>query len=210
MRQIKPNEAIPIPEINRKLVALHIALQFLRTADSRDILSAFIEQELNLGPLSKNEKRLLHTDLLWDEKFVSSLADHFQQATWVFGRNLTSTPFMTSDNPIAFRTNDNRQWVKVGVTARAYVVFPLAKDIILYCYPQESPWDKLSKFDKCLSPVEFDQDMVESENSGQVFMASRFVISPCNHFDAECVFAKTIGTDTYAPRPTDDDTNEPI
>jgi hypothetical protein len=41
--------------------------------------------------------------------------------------------------------------------------------------------------------------MVESENSGQVFMASRFVISPRNNFDRERAFAKTIGTDIYAP-----------
>jgi hypothetical protein len=36
--------------------------------------------------------------------------------------------------------------------------------------------------------------MIESENTGQVFMASRFVISVRGGFDREREFAKTIGT----------------
>lgn len=193
-----PREAIEIPEINRELVALHIALQFLRTAESRDILAAFVEQTEDRAPLSEVEKRRLHTDMLWNEPIFRGLTDHFKNATWIFGCNRTATPFITSDNPVAFRTHDNRMWLKAGVCSPGtYVVFPLAPDIILYCYPKNAPWDKLAAFDKSLSPVEFDDEMVESENSGQVFMASRFVISPRNNFDAERAFAKTIGTDIY-------------
>ncbi|WP_276571626.1 hypothetical protein [Bradyrhizobium sp. dw_78] len=44
--------------------------------------------------------------------------------------------------------------------------------------------------------------MVESENSGQVFMASRFVLSNRADFDAERAFAPTIGSDIYAPPST--------
>jgi hypothetical protein len=39
--------------------------------------------------------------------------------------------------------------------------------------------------------------MVESENAAQVFMASRFIVSPRRSFDREREFAKTIGTDVY-------------
>jgi hypothetical protein len=45
------------------------------------------------------------------------------------------------------------------------------------------------------------EGMVEGENTGQVFMASRFLISFRPQFDAERAFASTIGTDIYAPSP---------
>jgi len=48
-----------------------------------------------------------------------------------------------------------------------------------------------------LSPVSFTEEMVESENCAQVFMASRFIISSRRNFDREREFAKTIGTDAY-------------
>jgi len=70
-------------------------------------------------------------------------------------------------------------------------------DIGGYCHPKEPPWEKLGQFDCRLSPVTFTEEMVESENSGQVFMASRFVISSRDSFDREREFAKSIGTDLY-------------
>jgi hypothetical protein len=76
-------------------------------------------------------------------------------------------------------------------------LFPMAPDIIMYCYPKESPWEMLDRFDCCLSPVVFTEGMVESENTGQVFMATRFVISSRDGFDQERDFAKSIGTDLY-------------
>jgi hypothetical protein len=60
------------------------------------------------------------------------------------------------------------------------------------------PHRKLSQFAVCLSPVVMDDDMVESENSGQVFIASRFVFSERENFAAERAFASTIGTDIFA------------
>jgi Protein of unknown function (DUF4238) len=129
---------------------------------------------------------------------ISKLATRIKNATWLFGRNATSTPFIISDNPVAFRTGDNSRWLKIGVYAPgSYSVFPLAPDIVMYCHPPEGPWEKLSTFDCCLSPVSLTEEMVEGENAAQVFMASRFVISPRNDFDREREFAKTIGTDAY-------------
>ncbi|MBL6928859.1 MAG: DUF4238 domain-containing protein [Rhodospirillales bacterium] len=199
LRQMEPVEKVKIPKINRKLVSLYIALQFLRTADTREFLTIIAENSEIQKPVSAEESRLLHTDLLWDDKSVRGLADRIQSATWVFGRNATLTPFISSDNPVAFRTGDNAMWLKVGLhSAGTYVVFPLASDIVMYCYPKEPPWEKIAKFDRSLSPVVFSDEMVESENSGQVFMASRFVLSSRNSFDKERAFAKTIGTDLYA------------
>jgi hypothetical protein len=49
LRDMKPMEKVEIPEINRELVSLYLALQFLRTADARDILAKFAEQGRTVG-----------------------------------------------------------------------------------------------------------------------------------------------------------------
>jgi hypothetical protein len=200
LRDMKPMEKVEIPDINRELVSLYTALQFLRTADARDILAAFAEQKVYGKPVAEDEKRLLHLDMLWKDSIYNGLAERIGNATWLFGRNMTSTPFITSDNPVAFRTRDNAMWLKVGMYSDGtYSVFPMAPDIVMYCHPKEPPWENLGRFDCCLSPVIFTEEMVESENSGQVFMASRFVISSREGFDREREFAKSIGTDLYEP-----------
>jgi hypothetical protein len=186
---------IPLPDPNRELVSLFIALQFLRTADSRDILSAFASDD---RALSKPERRTLHTEALWNDDLVHGLADYVHSAIWMFGRNATEVPFITSDNPVAFRTPDHAMWLKTAILGSgAYVVYPLAPDIVMYCYPREAPWLKLVALDSHVSPIPFTPGMVESENTAQVFMASRFVISRKNDFAKARAFAKTIGTDAF-------------
>jgi hypothetical protein len=198
LRELNPGEKIQIPGVNRELVSLYVALQFFRTADARDILAVFGGGDRE-APLSTAQKRDLHVYMLWSSGVVQDFADRIKSATWVFGRNRTDTPFITSDNPVAFRTGDNAMWWKTGLwAAGTYSVFPLAPDIVMYCHPVEPPWLNAVQFDGCLSPVVFTDEMVVSENSGQVFMASRFVFSRRDRFDAEREFAKTIGTDTYA------------
>ena len=191
--------SITIPEPNRDLVSLFLALQFLRTADSREIL-AQLAPGANDPPLSERERRRLHTELLWDENVINPFREHIHAGIWIFGHNTTGVPFVTSDNPVAFRTSDNAMWLKAGMLGGGtYVVYPLTPDIVMYCYPREAPWLKLASFDSSVSPVSFTADMVESENSAQVFMASRFIISCKDDFSAARTFAPTIGTDIYAP-----------
>ena len=188
----------PIPDVNRDLVSLFLSLQFLRTADTRDVLSR-LGSSLGESILDRPQRRLLHVEALWDDKLVADFSDRIRSSIWMFGRNGTDTPFVTSDNPVAFRTADNAQWLKVGMLGGGtYVVYPLAPDSIMYCYPREDPWLKLTTFDTCVSPVTFTPAMVHSENSGQVFMASRFVISQTDDFSDAREFARTIGTDVYA------------
>src|ERR1051326_4549611 len=190
---------IQVPKTNRDVVALFLCLQYLRTRDAREILSALAASGRTL---LATEQRRLHTSLLWDEPTFRQIADHFYKSIWVFGRNKTSTPFLTSDNPITFRTADHRQWVRVGIQSRGvYAGYPLTPEFILFCYDgRHWKWKSLQKFDCSVSPVVFTDKMVESENTGQVFMASRFVFSNVNHFEEAQDFANAIKTNRYAPR----------
>lgn len=89
-------------------------------------------------------------------------------------------------------------WLKAGFISKGtYVVLPLSPTIVLYCY-ERTYWRKIAKMDRIASPVEFDDEMVRHENSGQVFMASRFVVSPQNDFAFASEFLPSIGTDERA------------
>jgi hypothetical protein len=197
--QMKPLDKVPIPRINRGIVARYLAVQMLRTLDTRELLSAIAEIDRG-EPVDAREARELHTELIWDPHIVERFAKRFRHSVWIFARNDSATPFMTSDNPIAFRSPDNRQWLRsLVLVPAAYVVFAMSPSIVLYCHPRVGPFRKLGKFADCLSPVVLNDSMVESENSGQAFMASRFVLSNQSDFKAERAFAATIGTDIYAP-----------
>jgi hypothetical protein len=198
LRTIEPGQPMAISQLHRYIVSRFIAVQYLRTADTREILSAIYAADHPDKPLSKEERTGLHTHLLWSLDTVERIAKHIRDAIWVFARNTTSVPFFTSDNPVAFRTKDNSMWVKIGFVSRGtYAVYPLAPDVVMFCHERKY-WKRIKELNDCLSPVLLDDKMVQSENSGQVFMASRFVISPRDDFLSAREFAKTIGTDTYA------------
>jgi hypothetical protein len=199
--EMTPLDIVPIPRINRWIVARFLAVQFLRTLDTREILAALLEIDRG-SPLTLQEVREHHTELMWDQSQIELLARRFRRSIWLFARNDSATPFVTSDNPMAFRAGDNRQWLRANILSRGtYLVYPMSPRVMLYCHPRAGTFRKLGKLADRVSPVVFTDEMAGSENSGQVFMASRFLISSQAQFDTARAFAKTIGTDTYAPPP---------
>jgi hypothetical protein len=196
---MSPLDVVPIPRTNRKIVALYLAVQFLRTLDTREILSVLVG--LDRGELVlPAEARELHTELMWDQGQIELLAKRFRRSIWIFARSTTATPYVTSDNPMAFRTADNRQWLRAGILSHGTsLVYPLSPQKMLYCHPPRGKFRALRKFANAASPVVLTDEMVDSENCGQVFMASRFLISNRAQFDIERAFAKTIGKDINTP-----------
>ncbi|MES2288447.1 MAG: DUF4238 domain-containing protein [Pseudomonadota bacterium] len=196
--QMQPLDKVPIPRMNRWIVARYLGVQMLRTLDTRELLAALVELDRG-APIDEREARELHTELIWDPDVVERFAKRFRRSVWIFAYSECATPFVTSDNPVAFRSPDNRQWMRsLVLVPGAYLVFAMSQRVVLYCHPRIGRFRKLGKFADCLSPVRLDDGMVESENSGQAFMASRFVLSSRAHFKAERAFAPTIGTDFYA------------
>ncbi|MFJ9961722.1 DUF4238 domain-containing protein [Streptomyces avermitilis] len=122
IRHGNPGDLLPVPDVNREIVSLFLALQSLRTADARSILAAFSALH-GYQDDSDEEIRSLHAAALWDDEFISSFADHMSRCAWLFALNETPVRFVTSDNPLAFRTSDHRMWVKPGnLSEDAYVV----------------------------------------------------------------------------------------
>ena len=89
-------------------------------------------------------------------------------------------------------------WLRLSVVGGGtYLVFPLSPTVIMYSFPNHARWLPTKIFGDCISPVKFTSQMVHNENNGQVFMASRFLISRSNDFEEAKSFVKTIGTDTF-------------
>jgi hypothetical protein len=71
---------IPIPNPDRTLVSLFIALQFLRTADARDILRRFAAS-VGYKATSKHEQRALHIDALWNDGLIDGFRSRVESAS---------------------------------------------------------------------------------------------------------------------------------
>jgi hypothetical protein len=199
--KLSPMEELDIDEETRHTISYFIAVQFFRTAEQRDILTLFAETKGGyVGPISPDEKSNLHAYFLCTSELVFNVTSRIEQSIWMFGRNNSEVPFWTSDNPICFKTGDNKMWLKgPGIMSEGtYAVYPLSPKYVLYC-KEPTFWNGIKIMNNKLSPVEFDSDMVEHENAGQVFSAKRFVISAEDEFSFAREFVKTIGTNIYAP-----------
>lgn len=195
-------ERIEMSDDDRWTLSSFLAVQFLRTAEQRDILSLFVEQSGSYKDvISDDEKINLHAQMLCSGGLVESIGDRIFESIWIYARNQTGTPLWTSDNPVAFKTGDNRRWLKgPGIlSSGSYVVFPLTPEYVLYC-KEPKHWSAIQKLDSTLSPVALTDEMVQHENSGQIFMATRHVIASVEEFSWADEFVTSIGTDLYAPK----------
>ncbi|NUQ78410.1 MAG: DUF4238 domain-containing protein [Polyangiaceae bacterium] len=204
LEALQPQQKLTMPDEERHVISTFIAVQFLRSAEQRDILALFSAECGAYAQVPAPDEQInLHAQMLCSGGLVEAITKRVHASIWVYARNGSDTPLWTSDNPVAFKTGDNRMWLKgPGIFQRGtYVVFPLSPKYVLYCKEPEH-WSKLAKFESSLSPVLLDSDMVKHENAGQVFMATRHVVSTTDDFAWADEFAATIGTDTYAPDDT--------
>ena len=202
---MQPMDRVEMMDDARKALSTFLSVQFLRTADQREILALFSQKIGSYKEgISDEEKANLHAQMLYSEGIVEEIAERIFQSIWIFARNTTETPFWTSDNPVCWKTHDNRMWLKgPGIFSEgSYVVYPITPSLILYC-KEPTHWAELKILDSRLSPVEFTDDMIQHENAGQVFMATRHLIAPINNFTWANEFVETIGTDIYAPKKSD-------
>jgi len=180
--QFAHSDKLVIPEINRDLISLFIVTQLLRTVEAREILVQFTGAvQTNFDPVA--DEKNLHASLLWNDDIVNRMKKRISDCIWIFGNNKTSTPFCTSDHPVLVKSFDNKQWL-LGpriYDEGMYVVYPLSPTLVMYCKDPKH-WEVTRKFENSISPVEFTDDMVKHENSGQIGMSYRFVFSKVNDF----------------------------
>jgi hypothetical protein len=197
LNNCKSRDQLKISAFERSEMALFVALQYLRTAESRRLLKIFAEHN---SEISEDELRNIHVRLICDSESVQNISRRIKQSVWIFAKNNTRRPFFTSDNPVTFMKSNSKvrkMWLKLPgiLSPETCISLPLSPTIILYC-ERKSLTKKLKQFNNCLSPVEFKEDMVNHENSGQVFMSSRFVFAPTNDFEDVEIFWRRIQNET--------------
>lgn len=173
---------------NRQVLAMHIALQILRVPKYRQLMHNSIRSidDKSLEPLKRmvdDDERMVHALTFMNDQAINELARMLAGQIWLFARNITDLPFYSSDNPVLFKTKDNKFWTtpKQPIERGIQIVFPLSPDCILYVM-EKTYWSSVEPFDGKISPVEFTEFMVDHENSGQVGMCKRFIFSCRNDF----------------------------
>jgi hypothetical protein len=191
LKSIEPVGKMEVPDTDRYAMSQYIAMQWVRTTGMRDILELVLNQGKKYRP--EEMRNLHHSLLVLDDLMLRELAEKIRDSIWIFGRNTTPTPFVTSDNPVTVH-DPNHMWVRSGIIKApgTCVTLPLSPSFIFFGY-ERNHWKKLARFDCTLSPVEFTQELVEHENCGQVSNASRFVISRGKDFE----FARALIKEGY-------------
>jgi hypothetical protein len=192
-RAIFEEDFPPLHKNNRDVLAMHLALQTVRTPKYRELLVEFFNQsdDEELGPLKQifnSDKRMIHAYTFANDEFINMLSEMISGQIWLFARNGTDVPFYSSDNPVLYKTKDNKLWTspKLPTEHGIQLVFPISPDCLLYVMEKEY-WSSVTSYDGKISPVKFTEYMVEHENSGQVAMSKRFIFSCRNDF----MFAKS-------------------
>ena len=201
VRNLASMEKVSISSEDRKLLSEFITAQHFRTVEFRDLL-AYLMEDTGLvdANWSEEEWKVIHYTLLSDSGLLEAFAESLFNAIWMFAKNPSGTPLITSDHPVCIKDRNSKMWLK-GIGALndgSYIVYPITPSLVLYC-KELTFWKKLQGFDLCVSPVILDDGMVHHENCGQAFMASRFLISCRNDFREVRAFMPSIGTNIYAP-----------
>ena len=205
--KLNPNQKLSISDGERLTVSEFLASQYFRTLELRELMMYLLKDEgIVEGDLSNDEMKAIQFTILSESGFLEELEESIYNSIWLFAKNESDTPLITSDHPVCIQSKNNRMWKKgLGSLGEgSYVVFPVTPDIVLYC-KEPSYWYQLKVLDLCVSPVWLNSDMVDHENSGQAFMSSRFLFSCQPDFREVEGFISTIGTQQYAVEENADD-----
>jgi hypothetical protein len=178
---------VAISEDARITTSLFVALQFVRTKEYRAMIqesgSKLMTEIMKKDPQFKDEDfQIIMKDELAQALQAQTIAGNYAvpQVGWTLGHSLwtllvnrTSVPFWTSDNPVALF---NPIHSGVGFAVRGNQThFPLNGKLLLLI---------LDPFSYNSLPVKIikQQEAVSFENSLQLYAATRFVMSPDDHF----------------------------
>lgn len=188
-----------LDENDRSAIAYSIAIQELRTRESREEFQEMFsklrerlegesmteemeEQMDELRDLDSEEgARDFQIDLIKDKGW--EMAEHYLDLKWILFKNETNRQFWTSDHPIVrHNRNDFTPYGNLGLKNRGIeIYFPLTPKFSLGFVDPES-FDHVSTH-LTLNDTDEDREHVIFQNSLQLREATRHVISNSSNFD---------------------------
>jgi hypothetical protein len=173
----------------KTMMALFVAIQFLRTKEYRQNHAQLREVELRAinQELAKKGIRLEygykdeaanHFIQVFDPDLLNAITNALLSHIWVIWNNKTKHPFYTSDNPVvvASRLQESAGFASPGVE----VVLPITSKLLLSICDRQF-FSDLSKSD-CRAVNLYDTTRVEYYNKLQAISASRQVYCSADHF----------------------------
>ncbi|MGG5461840.1 DUF4238 domain-containing protein [Clostridium sp. B9] len=181
--------------------SFYIVLQWIRTKKYRDIIRNFNDNAMTkimkfykeefLGEKFdtnnkgyKIDEKIMHLNSLLDSNYIGALTNFISNSHWMFIKNETQTPFITSDNPVC---RIPKYYVDEIYGEKIYPIFsdtleinfPLSPNILLRIFRnQTSNYEKLKKFRNRVVPVK-EIEMVDIINQFQCIMANeKIFINP--------------------------------
>lgn len=193
---------LEISNQDRIILSEFISSQYYRTLEFYDLLPFLISEsrsKLDVQDLSEEEKNLLHFHFLANSGCVENFTNDLFSSIWIFAKNPSRAQLITSDHPVSIKNFENTMWIKgiAELSDGEYVVYPLSPKVVMYCKERQR-WSKLDNFDRTVSLIELNEEMVHHENAGQCFMATRFLMSQNDDFDEVKNFIPSIGTELYS------------
>jgi len=197
---LAPAQRVTFSDEERLVLSEFLATQHFRTLELRELM-LYLLKDVGLveDRLSVEEQKAIQFLILSESGLLEEFEESFYNAIWIFAKNASQIPLITSDHPVCIKSSNHRMWLKGIEPLRdgSYLVFPMTPELVLYC-KEPSFWSKAKSHDLCVSPIKLAADMVHHENSGQAFMSSRFLMSCSSIFQEVRDFIPSIGTDVYA------------
>ena len=197
---LAPAQRVTFSDEERLVLSEFLATQHFRTLELRELMLYLLKDGgLVEDRLSVEEKKSIQFLILSESGLLEEFEESIYSAIWIFAKNASQIPLITSDHPVCIQSSNNRMWLKGVEPLRdgSYLVFPMTPDLVLYC-KEPGFWSKAKSHDLCVSPIKLEADMVHHENSGQAFTSSRFLMSCSSDFQEVRDFIPSIGTDVYA------------
>jgi hypothetical protein len=195
-----PNEKLTLGKTERVTLAEFLAAQHFRTLELRQLMLYLLKAGgIITDEMTADEKKAIQFTILAESGLIEEFAHSVYSAIWLFAKNGSAVPLITSDHPVCIKKRSHDMWIKSvdPLQDGSYMVFPMSPHIVLYC-KEATYWKKLAKYDLSVSPITLDDEMVHHENCGQAFTASRFLISNTDDFEKVKDFIPSIGTDVHA------------
>ena len=186
---------IKIKADQKETLATFIAIQFIRTREKRTQLNAILQTILT--QIGKEHLRIkgykdtdfslqidvpkLQGELLLDKATIDDYSQTLLSHYWVFHKNLTSSVFFTSDNPVTLSGERCNPMRGVGLATKGVsIVLPLSPrfQVVLF---EKTTYPELS----CADCNLFDlgsKDNIDYYNSLQVINSYRYIYSIDNDF----------------------------
>ncbi len=141
------------------------------------------EEVIRRNTIDADRESVIQGNMILNINRIIELAQSFYNLTWVLGINKSSTPLLTSDNPIGTIPHVIHPFLPMnGIGSKGVeVFFPLSPKYLLLMY--DGDYHKISSFDRRYYSIDDEKD-IEHYNKMCAYNSAQYIISNEQGFEA--------------------------